>query len=304
MFGSKFSVIVVPENTGEVIERKIVGWKLAVVLSVMAVFVLMTLGFTIAYFKTSVDYHKLATLKRENRYFAEKIKTLQESVESLKSQMSSIIKKDENIRLVFDLPSIDPSVREVGVGGRTFETIDLYSPTVDQLNIIEGDIDKISRQIKLENASFSDVFDKLKRKQDVLDHTPSIMPVDGYISRGMGMQVNPITGFYQMHNGIDIAAERDTPIRAPAKGRVISVGWENGMGNTICIDHGYGLVSIYGHLNAIKVRKGDMVNRNDIIGLVGSTGNSTGPHLHYEIHKNGSVVDPRRFFVNIGGYSG
>jgi len=214
--------------------------------------------------------------------------------------MTNIIKKDENIRLVFDLPSIDPSIREVGVGGHTYETMDLYSPTVDQLTIIENDIDKISRQIKLENASFSDVFEKLKDKQDMLNHTPSIMPVNGYISRGVGMQTNPITGFYQMHNGLDIAAERGTPVRAPAMGRVISAGWENGMGNTIYIDHGYGLVTVYGHLSVIKVRKGDMVNRNDVIGLVGSTGNSTGPHLHYEIHKNGSIVDPRNYFASIG----
>jgi murein DD-endopeptidase MepM/ murein hydrolase activator NlpD len=304
MFGSKFSVIVVPENTGKVIERKIIGWKVIAALSVVAVLAISALGFTIAYFKTDVDYHKLATLKRENRYFAEKIKTLQESVESIKGQMTNIIKKDENIRLVFDLPSIDPSIREVGVGGRTFETMDLYSPTVDQLSVIENDIDKISRQIKLENASFGDVFDKLKDKQDMLNHTPSIMPVNGFISRGIGMQTNPVTGFYQMHNGLDIAAERGTPIHAPATGRVISAGWENGTGNTIYIDHGYGLVTMYGHLSLIKVHKGDVISRNDVIGLVGSTGNSTGPHLHYEIHKNGSIVDPRHFFANVGEYGG
>jgi murein DD-endopeptidase MepM/ murein hydrolase activator NlpD len=302
MLGSKFSVIVVPENTGQVIERKIVGWKLIAALSVIAVLSISALGFTIAYFKTNVDYHKLATLKRENRYFAEKILTLQESVESIKGQMSNIIKKDENIRLVFDLPSIDPSIREVGIGGRTFETMDLYSPTVDQLTVVEGDIDKISRQIKLENASFGDVFEKLQDKQEMLNHTPSIMPVGGFVSRGIGMQTNPITGFYQMHNGLDIAAERGTPIHAPAMGRVLSAGWETGLGNTIFLDHGFGLVSVYGHLSLIKVRKGDTINRNDVIGLVGSTGNSTGPHLHYEIHKNGSIVDPRHFFASTGEY--
>jgi murein DD-endopeptidase MepM/ murein hydrolase activator NlpD len=303
MLGSKFSVIIVPEDTSQVIEKKIIGWKLIAALSVAVVLSLCAIGFTVAYFKSNVDYHKLATLKRENRYFAEKIKTLQESVESIKSQMAGIVKKDENIRLVFDLPSIDPSIREVGVGGQAFETMDLYSPTIDQLSVVEDDIDKISRQIKLENASFSDVYDKLQVKRDILAHSPSIMPVDGFVSRGFGYQTNPYTGFYQMHKGLDIAAERGTPIHAPALGTVISAGWEEGLGNTISLDHGFGVVTIYGHLSLIKVHRGETVNRMDIIGYVGSTGFSTGPHLHYEVHKNGAVVDPRKFIASTAIYS-
>jgi murein DD-endopeptidase MepM/ murein hydrolase activator NlpD len=298
MLGSKFSVIIVPEDTGQVIEKKVTGWKLAGILAIIVVFAITALSFTIAYFKTDVDYHKLTSLKRENRYFADKIKTLQESVESIKGQMANIVKKDENIRLVFDLPSIDPSIREVGVGGQTFETIDLYSPTVDQLSVIEDDIDKVLRQLKLENASFTDVFDQLQTKKDVLDHTPSIMPVEGYISRGIGKQTNPFTGSYQMHGGVDIAAGRGTPIFAPAKGDVIFSGWEQGMGNTVIISHGYGLTTTYGHMSLIKVHKGDTINRQDVVGYVGSTGNSTGPHLHYEVQKNGSVVDPKNYMFS------
>jgi len=303
MLGSKFSVIVVPENTGQVIERKIIGWKIAAVAAVVAVLGLCALSFTIAYFKTNVDYNKLTTLKRENRYFAERIKILQESVESIKGQMENIIKKDENIRLVFDLPSIDQSIRDVGVGGQAYQTMDLYSPTMDQLNVIEDDIDKILRQLKLENASFGDVFEKIQSKRDQLDHTPSIMPVDGFVTRGIGRQVNPYTGFVQMHNGLDIAAARGTPIYAPAAGRVRSAGWEQGLGNTVFIDHGYGVVTCYGHLSLIKAQKGASINRMDIVGYVGSTGNSTGPHLHYEVHKNGAVVDPRNFIIGSVIYS-
>jgi murein DD-endopeptidase MepM/ murein hydrolase activator NlpD len=303
MLGSKFSVIIVPEDTGQVIEKKVTGWKLAGILAIVAVFAITALSFTIAYFKTDVDYHKLASLKRENRYFADKIKTLQESVESIKGQMTNIIKKDENIRLVFDLPSIDKSIREVGIGGQTYETVDLYSPTVDQLSVVEDDIDKVMRQLKLENASFTDVFEQLQTKKEVLEHTPSVMPVDGFISRGIGYQTNPFTGIYQMHAGVDIAASPGTPIHAPAKGQVISAGWESGgLGNSVVVNHGFGLTTTYGHMSVIKVHKGDMINRLDIIGLVGSTGNSTGPHLHYEVHKNGAIVDPKNYMLVSGAY--
>jgi len=303
MFGTRFSLLIVPESTGRVIRKHLTGWKI-IAAATLIVFLFITLfGFTIGFFKRNVDHHKLATLKRENRFFAEKIKDLQESVELIKGQMAGIIKKDENIRLVFDLPSIDPSIREVGIGGRTFETADIFSPLVDQVTVIENDIEKILRQIKLENASFTDVYDKLQNKRELLDHTPSIMPVEGFITRGIGMQINPVTGFYQMHNGVDISAERGTPIHAPAAGRVVSAGWDQGLGNSIVIDHGFGMVTVYGHLSLIKVRRGDTVKRMDVIGFVGSTGQSTGPHLHYEVRKNGQPVNPMNFAVKTALYT-
>ncbi len=291
----KFSVVIIPDDTGKVVEKRIVLWKIVTLFSILTLFFICSVFSVIGYLKANIDRNKLASLKAENDYLAGKIESLQQSVESIKGQMADIIKTDENIRLVFDLPAIDPSIREVGVGGQDFKMVDIESQTVNELSLVEGDIDKILRQIKLENASFSDVFDKVRSKKDILDHTPSIMPVEGLISRGFGMRPNPFTGIYQMHRGIDIAANKGTPIYAAADGKVIYCGWDKGFGNTVIIDHGYGLKTYYGHLSMAKVRKGARVKRRDIIGLVGSTGYSTGPHLHYEVRENGRAVDPMKY---------
>lgn len=291
----KFSVVIIPDDTGKVIEKRVALWKVFTLLSILAVIFVCSIFFVIDYLKANIDRNKLASLKTENIYLADKIDSLQLSVESIKGQMADIIQTDENIRLVFDLPIIDPSIREVGVGGRVFETVDIESPTVNELSLVEEDIDKILRQIKLENASFADVFEKVKSKKDILNHTPSIKPVDGFLTRGFGMRPNPFTGVYQMHRGIDIAAEKGTPIHATADGKVIYCGWDKGFGNTVIINHGFGLKTYYGHLSMAKVRKGARVKRMDIIGLVGSTGYSTGPHLHYEVRENGRAVDPMKY---------
>ena len=294
---SEYSVIIVPDNTGKVIERRIAKWKVVSVLTFAALFVIASTIFTIGFFKANIDSHKLTSLEKENIYLSTKIVSLQESVEQIKGKMSDIIDTDENIRLVFDFPSIDPTIREVGIGGPEYGVMEFETPTAHQLAFVEQDIDKILRQIKFENASFQELYEKVQDKKTILDHTPSVKPCDGIITSGLGMRHDPFTGLMTKHNGLDIATSKGTPIHAPASGTITRTGWDRGLGNYVVIDHGNNIKTHYGHMSVVKVRKGQRVSRMDVIGAVGSTGRSTGPHLHYEVRKYNRPVNPRDYFV-------
>lgn len=293
-----FSLIIVPESTGKVIKKTIAKWKVITALVVSVLVISCSAFCAIGYFKAKIDSQKLISLNEENQYLEANILKLQQTVEFIKGKMSDIIQTDEKIRLVFDMPSIDPAIREVGVGGPEFGTTEYDTRASEELGFVEKDIDKILRQINLENASFEDLYGKIQAKKSRLDHTPSIIPCEGLITSGIGVRKDPFTGLMAMHNGIDIATNKGTPVYAPAAGTIVDCGWDRGMGNFIVIDHGNDLRTYYGHLSLIKVRNGQYVQRMDILGLVGSTGRSTGPHLHYEIRSYNRPLNPREYFVN------
>lgn len=128
--------------------------------------------------------------------------------------------------------------------------------------------------------------------------TPSIWPVRGWVTSGFGPRVSPFTEKPAWHDGLDIGASPNAPVQAPAQGRVISVSFDPKMGNHVKIDHGYGIETVYGHLAKSLVKEGQRVKRGDVVALVGSTGLSTGPHLHYMVKKNGQALDPTKFILD------
>jgi murein DD-endopeptidase MepM/ murein hydrolase activator NlpD len=150
---------------------------------------------------------------------------------------------------------------------------------------------------RLENLDAS--FDRLGQAWDqrlqVLASTPSLQPVGGFFSDGYGWRRDPIDGSREFHKGVDIVAPPGTAVHAAADGLVTSAGRMAGYGSMIQLSHGFGMATRYGHLSKILVRPGERVKRGDVIGLVGSTGRSTGPHLHYEVFRAGMQVDPRKF---------
>jgi murein DD-endopeptidase MepM/ murein hydrolase activator NlpD len=149
----------------------------------------------------------------------------------------------------------------------------------------------------MENLDAS--FDRLEQawgeRLKVLASTPSLAPVSGFFSDGFGWRRDPIDGSREFHKGIDIVAPTGTPVRASADGLVTAAGRMSGYGAMIHVAHGYGLATRYGHLSRVLVSPGQRVKRGDVIGLVGSTGRSTGPHLHYEVFRTGAQVDPRKY---------
>ena len=160
-------------------------------------------------------------------------------------------------------------------------------------------INESIKQSQLEEQSSMDLWARLSEKTDILFSTPSITPTRGWFSSGFGYRLSPFTHKATMHNGVDIAARPGTSVVAAADGEVIFSGHDRrGYGNLISIDHGYGIVTRYGHNAKNKVHVGQKVKRGEVIALVGSTGRSTGPHLHYEIRRDGVPVNPITFFLD------
>ena len=293
----KFSIIIVPPDSRRVINREVSQRLLVICSLVISCFIVASLYSAISFLRSTVDHQRMAGLTEENQLLSAKIGDLESTVSVLKSEMSKIASKDENIRLIFDLPPIDSDIREVGVGGDIALTPEIQSELGERTWMVEEDIEKVRRQLDLENASFDELYPLIQDKKVTLDHTPTINPCDGFVSRGFGMHNDPFTGVYQRHTGIDIAAPKGTPVHATADGFVVKTTFDAGLGNVIYIDHGKGMTTVYGHLSKILVSRGSRIKRGDEIGLVGSTGYSTGPHLHYEVHINDNAVDPSPYIV-------
>ena len=164
----------------------------------------------------------------------------------------------------------------------------------------EMETDAFLEAIMVARDSFSEILNTFEKEQDRLSSIPSINPVyhpDAWISSGYGYRKDPINGARRFHDGMDIVAPRKTPVIAPAKGVVTFAGWRDGLGRMVQIKHGYGYTTIYGHNDKLMVKKGETVNRGDTIALLGSSGRSTGPHLHYEIHKDDKLLNPYRYVI-------
>jgi murein DD-endopeptidase MepM/ murein hydrolase activator NlpD len=291
-----FSIIIVPHQ-GKMYNKR-VSYSLVYSLVLSVVFFIGLGAFSIfSYLSNKLDRNNLYHYQMENKALEKKIVDLDLLLTQFKNQMNSLMEKDQTIRLVFGLPEVDASVREVGVGGPNLNISPYHTEAGKKLKIAENELDKVLRQAKLERESLGRIYSDLVERKQILDHTPSISPTDGYLSRGFGVRSDPFTGSDLPHLGIDLAADKGTPVFATANGKVLSAGWQGALGNLIVIDHGFGYQTLYGHLAAMRVRAGQVVKRGEIIGSVGNTGYSTGPHLHYEVHLFDKPVNPDKYIL-------
>ena len=157
----------------------------------------------------------------------------------------------------------------------------------------------MSRKVKLELKSYSNLYDLVKEHSDNLKTTPSILPVQsGYVNSNFGYREDPFNGKVRFHHGLDIAVNIGTKVYAPADGKVKFVGRQSGWGKVLKIDHGNGYRTVYAHLSRIVVKPGSEIKRGDLVAESGNSGRSSGPHLHYEVHKYGVPQDPMDYFFS------
>ncbi len=164
----------------------------------------------------------------------------------------------------------------------------------NDLDKIKESLSKVDLTIDSEQSKFEDLQTDVEARSDYEQSFPNFLPVHGTMTDGFGFRTSPSVGF---HTGVDIAAPRGTPIQAAARGTVVRASWYSTYGNCVIIDHGYGYKTLYGHMSKILVNEGDVVEKMDVIGLVGSTGFSTGNHLHFEVIENGKKIDPLGFIT-------
>jgi murein DD-endopeptidase MepM/ murein hydrolase activator NlpD len=298
MPSKKISLLLISSTSKSVKNFAISPVTIYVTLSVMVILFTVSIAWGISYFRTSFDYAELDQLRTENEFLVQRLSEMEVVVDQIKGRMEEIVERDDRIRMVFDIPEVDSETRQLGTGGTLIpEVMPINVNTADNLYELQNEIQTLLKSSEFENASFAAILDEVASKKYLLDHTPSILPCDGYYSRGFGMKPDPFTGNIQMHAGIDIASDKGTPVIASADGTVNFTGWIGRFGRVVIIDHGFGYRTLYGHLESMNVKKGQSVKRWQTIGTMGSTGRSTGPHLHYEVHKDGRPVDPMPFVL-------
>ncbi len=230
-------------------------------------------------------------------------KVVNQRLDQMEVVLEDMQQRDDNIyRTVFEAEPIPQSVRQAGFGGvNRYESLEGYSNS-DLMIETNKRIDKIAKQMYIQSKSYDELIDKAKNQEQMLLSRPAIQPVSNKdlkrTASGYGWRMHPIYKTMKFHDGMDFTAPTGTDIYATGDGEVTEVGVSGGYGNRIIVDHGFGYQTLYGHMDAFKVKVGDKVKRGQIIGLVGNTGVSSGPHLHYEVHKNGKVVNPVSYYYN------
>ena len=240
-------------------------------------------------------------LRIENARLLAQYNVLSHRLDEAMGVMQDIQQRDDNLyRVVLQADPVSDAVRKAGYGGtnryeqlRDMANADLVINTTQKL-------DMLNRQLYIQSKSFDEVVDLCKSHDEMLKCIPAIQPVSNKdlkkTASGYGVRIDPIHKTTKFHAGMDFSASPGTPVYATGDGVVVKAGWETGYGNTIEVNHGFGYLTRYAHLSAYKVRPGQKVVRGEVIGAVGSTGKSTGPHLHYEVHVKGKVQNPVNYY--------
>ncbi|MEO6722301.1 MAG: peptidoglycan DD-metalloendopeptidase family protein [Ferruginibacter sp.] len=228
---------------------------------------------------------------------------LNDKVKTLQQQMADLEKRDNEVyRSIFEANPVPDSARaKLTEKKKELDKINVMNDEVLSKNIANS-LNNISARIAYQVNSYKDIEKLINNQENKLASIPAIQPVSNKdltrIASGYGYRIHPIYGIPKMHNGLDFTATQGTPVYATGDGTIKEAEFGSGFGNSIIINHGYGYETLYGHLVRMKVRPGQRVKRGEVIGWVGSTGASTGPHCHYEVHINGRPVDPVYFFYN------
>ena len=295
---NRLTFLYIPDSSGTPRELSIARSTVYTVLGFALLLIVGSFYFSANFFSYKVSEGQLSRLQAENKKLSESYEQLRWNMVEVEDRYTELVTKEVKLRALFNLPEINPEERQLGIGGPEPELIAQLSITEKEAYITEMEVDRLLRLSKFELEKYEEVEDALLKVKTKLRHTPSIWPTNGWSSRGYGMKYDPFTGYKQMHRGTDIANHTNTPVIATADGKIKIISSSTALGKLITINHGYGYRTRYGHLSKVLVKRGQSVKRGQVIGLMGSTGYSTGPHLHYEIIRNGKFLNPQKYILN------
>ena len=240
-------------------------------------------------------------LLREKASLESQLEVLNNQVDQMQVVMTDLQQRDDNLyRVLFGAEPIPLSVRQ---GAQ--RKIDYYEQLAQMTNSelaadLSLKVDLLEKEMYVQAKSYDEVAQMAKEQEIRMENIPAIQPVMNKdlkrVASGYGMRIDPVYHVRKFHQGMDFTAPTGTEVFATGNAKVDFAGWKQGYGNTVILDHGYGYKTLYAHLYKILVRRGQKVRRSDIIALVGNTGKSTGPHLHYEVRLNNKPVDPRNYY--------
>lgn len=249
-------------------------------------FVGMTVQTTRSWFKL----RRLHELETQNQSLTLKTQEYEQNAARLVAQLKTLQGMVNKLGVMAGIDALPADASVGGTGG--ISSLEMTAPSRDvSFKDMQADVARLQERSARLEAFYKD-------RSLLLASTPSVWPARGYLSAHFGNRRDPFTGQPDFHPGIDISTPRGTSVQAPADGVVVSTGVRGGYGNAIVVDHGFGIISRYGHLDRFNVKPGQKVRRGDVIGFVGSTGRSTAPHLHYEVWVNDQAQNPIQYILD------
>jgi len=273
------------------------------ILTFLTLIIILGIGWLINdYRKIKIQIPELHYLKKENQFQKIQLIALSKKINQLNQNMEKLQEFDRKLRVMTDLEPSGEQDQLLAVGGSNISTLEsgyhLEEGHKGLIYQMHKSLKNLKTRTAIASISQKELKNFLKEQKSILACTPSIRPANGWFSSYFGYRISPFTNKREFHKGLDIAARVGTPIIAPADGLVVSASRNGKFGKMIAINHGYNLVTRYGHLNKFRIKKGQYVKRGQIIGEIGNTGLSTGAHLHYEVLLNDAPVNPLSYMLN------
>ncbi len=298
-----FTFMLVPNSTGTIHTISIPFSVVVITLGIILFNIYIFIGFTTQVWQIKNFHRQLAVKNQRIAQLRRERKEVQPTLEKTLHTLDKLNQlKKERERLMATWRAIQqkggrvnsPVSRGVYVRTKSYE-LDAVSANGSALDRLKSSESQVAAYISQESQAQQRLLNDLLTYERKLDHIPSLWPVHSSITSRFGNRFHPLLGFTRQHTGIDLSARFGTQVRAAADGVVVSSGYESGYGNIVIIDHGYGYQTRYAHNSRLLVRKGQQVKQGQVISLSGSSGTSTGPHLHYEVRINGQPVNPISF---------
>ncbi|HXO83943.1 MAG TPA: M23 family metallopeptidase [Gemmatimonadales bacterium] len=299
----KWTVMLVPHGSGASRAVEVSQTVVKALIGIGGVVALLFLVLGGTALSRGVNVTKSRTLERENQVLASEIQRLRERLVGLRDTLNKFSDREQAMRLLAGLTPVDQDVQQAGIGGPSGQwserdSLSAAGPNGQQALAARIDMDQLTRRANILVRSINEAYDSASSQRARYAALPSIMPTKGWLTSAFARErEHPILHLARPHEGIDLSAPMGMEIEAPAAGVITQVSWVEGYGNMLTIDHGYGLVTRYAHCSKILVVRGQRVKRGQPIAKVGSTGLSTGPHLHYEVWVNGRPVNPMKYVL-------
>ena len=287
MAGQHNTIIFVPHAHAKLRKWRVTNLQIGLVVGAFLLLTLAASFFIWSHFNTPMNPVEVTRLQKENDELRQVNQTFEASIQKLQDQLTSYEDRTRDLAIVAGVESLGDGV-EAGIGGGAPDEASLT------------DLPKMQARAALLDGALDQVEDRLEQQMRWISSTPAITPVRGILTSSFGYRADPMTHGRGNHQGIDIAAAYGLPVHASGDGLVLQAGEQGGLGKAVFIAHGYGLTTRYGHMSAINVRPGQRIKRGDVIGKVGNTGRSTGPHLHYEVRMDGEPLNPIGYMLDNG----
>ena len=302
MAGKKVTIVFLPGASSRVKQLKIPRFLLFFVFLIFLSAALALAWGLRDYRAIKAKIPRLAKLEKENEQQKLQLVSLTHKIDQISGKLIELKKFDQKLKTMVNLETSEDNSQFLGIGGSDPSLLNpdyaLEKAHQKLVRLMHKSLDNLDTEISIQANEKEELYKFLENQKTMLASTPSIWPTRGWVSSRFGYRISPFTNQKEFHKGIDISTRMNTPVIAPADGLIASVGQDHGMGNMVTINHSYGVKTRYGHVSKVLVKKGEYVKRGQKIALVGNTGRTTGPHLHYEVYLNGLPVNPFRYILN------